>query len=41
METIRELILEFEKYTTATDVINKISDKYKYGKPQKKRIFKR
>jgi len=40
METIRELILEFEKYTTATDVINKISDKYKYGKPQKKEYSK-
>jgi site-specific DNA-methyltransferase (adenine-specific) len=40
LQTIRELLQEFEKYGTAKEVINKISDKYKYGKPKKKEYSK-
>jgi hypothetical protein len=40
LQTIRELLLEFEKCETAKEVINKISDKYKYKKPQKKEYSK-
>jgi len=40
LQTIRELLLEFEKCGTAKEVINNISDRYKYGKPKKKEYSK-